>query len=529
MKKLLAIVCGCFLATIGFSQAYYFVGFADKGNPSVYSADRPEEFLSERAIARRLVHAVTIDSSDFPVHAPYLDALRNLGLSLKHTSKWLNGATVFAADTSVMAQVRCLPFVVFSQRTQLIENAQTVRLKKLQFEKANYGAAAIQTAMLRVDSLHTLGYKGDNMHVAVIDAGFYKVNENQGFERFRNNGQLLGTKDFVSDTSDIFSENRHGMYVLSTIVGYLPENYLGTAPNASCWLLRTEDDLKESLLELDNWVAAVEFADSAGVDVITSSLGYTKFDDESTNFTRKDLNGKTARNSIVATIAARKGILIFNSAGNEGNGSWHYISVPADADSILTVGSVDAERQKSGFSSFGPTADGRVKPDICAMGSLAALINEWGSTFAGNGTSFATPIMAGAAICLWQALPNLSNIEIIELIRSHSSQSLSPDSLQGYGIPDMVAAYYGAPSHLDMTQNPVLSVYPNPVSDILSVTLPDNGIAAVEVIDVLGRKFWRSSSLAFGCKIDCQSFPKGIYFVNVTMNNRRYVAKFIKE
>ena len=160
--------------------------------------------------------------------------------------------------------------------------------------------------MLRIDSLHALNFKGDNIHIAVIDAGFYKLDTNPGFERFRSNGQLLGVRDFVGDSIDIYKADAHGMHVLSTIVGYLPENYMGSAPNASCWLLRTEDVASETLLEIDNWVAAVEFADSVGVDIITSSLGYSTFDDASTNFSYADNNGRTVRNSIVATMAARK-------------------------------------------------------------------------------------------------------------------------------------------------------------------------------------------------------------------------------
>lgn len=529
MKKAIIIFLSLFATVTCFSQAYYFVQFTDKGNPCAYSTKRPSEFLSERAINRRTTHTIAIDTSDFPVHKNYIQSITNLGLTLKHSSRWLNGATFLASDTTVMAQVRALPFVKYSQQTKLLNNTKSTIIKTVNKITENYGAAATQIQMLRLDSLHTLGFTGNNMHIAVIDAGFYKVNENPAFEQFRSNGQLLGTKDFVDENSDIYAEDRHGMYVLSTIVGCLSERYLGSAPNASCWLLRTEEDSTESLLEIDNWVAAVEFADSAGVDAITSSLGYSQFDDTSTNFTYQDLNGKTARNSIVATIAAQKGILVLNSAGNEGNSSWHYITMPSDADNILTVGSVDAARQKSSFSSFGPTSDGRIKPEVCAMGSLAALINYEGEPFYGNGTSFSTPIMAGAALCLWQALPKLNNIELIKLICQHASQAKNPDNNIGYGIPDMVAAYYAPSTQNSQTKITQLSIYPNPVQQSVTIILPDNNFYHVEITDISGRTMWQTKQISHQCVINCANWSQGIYCIRVQNQNNTYLEKLIKQ
>jgi len=527
MKRNVVIGCFLFVVTVCFSQAYFFVRFSDKGNPCAYTVENPCDFLSNRAIERRVAHGIVIDSTDFPVHAAYLDAIQSLGLTLKHTSRWLNGATFLATDTSVMAQVRALPFVVYTQCTKKLSGGKRKISDKLAFTKGNHGTATTQIEMLRIDSLHALNFKGDNIHIAVIDAGFYKLDTNPGFERFRSNGQLLGVRDFVGDSIDIYKADAHGMHVLSTIVGYLPENYMGSAPNASCWLLRTEDVASETLLEIDNWVAAVEFADSAGVDIITSSLGYSTFDDASTNFSYADMNGRTVRNSIVATMAARKGILVLNSAGNEGNKPWRYITTPADADSILTVGSVGASCSPSPFSSFGPSSDGRIKPDVCAMGGMTALINADGYTFSGNGTSFSTPIMAGAVACLWQALPQLNCVEIANLVRQNSSQSEYPDSIMGYGIPDMVRAYYGASSQLSRTETGVISVYPNPATDVVSIVVPA-GAVKITITDLFGREIWRST-VGGTCTINCSEWSQGIYFVTVTANHKRLVSKIIKK
>lgn len=518
-----------FVAIYSFSQAYFFVQFADKGSPSAYSTDRPEEFLSDRAIARREAQNIAIDTTDFPVHDGYLQAIKNIGWVLHSTSRWLNGATFFAADTTKLANVRELPFVIYTQKTHEIGTTQKVKKNKFSTSTYNYGKAKNQAKMLKIDSLHNLGFRGENRHIAVIDAGFQAVDKNPGFEHFRNNGQLLGTASFTIDKKNIFAEQVHGSNVLSTIVGYSENQFVGTAPNASCWLIQSEINETESLIEVDNWVAAAEFADSVGVDIISSSLGYSKFDDQKTNFTYQDMNGRTARNTIAATMAAEKGILVIVSAGNEGTSPWHYITSPADANGILTVGAVDSLRQKVDFSSFGPTADGRTKPEVVAIGKFTTLLSTEGSPFYANGTSYSTPIIAGAAACLWQALPTLTSEQIRQLICSHASQSSHPDNKAGYGIPNFYEAYYSVKTEAKMLQNPEKIVLPTLVENNFLALFHDNATYNVEITDMCGRTILAMKNQKNSVRINCSSWAKGIYCVKIFNSNSIFAEKIVKK
>jgi subtilisin family serine protease len=275
------------------------------------------------------------------------------------------------------------------------------------------------------------------MTIAVIDAGFHNADKITAMQ----NIQILGTKDFVDSNADIYGESSHGMSVLSCIGMNQPNVMVGTAPEASFWLLRTEDEYSEHLVEQDYWAAAVEYADSVGVDVVNTSLGYYSFDDKEKDYRLRDLDGQFALMSRQAARMADKGMVLVCSAGNSGSNAWKKITPPGDAENVLTVGAIDKQGQLAPFSSIGTTADGRIKPDVVAVGLASDVMRTNGNQGRANGTSFASPIMCGMVACLWQALPQLTAKEIIELVRSVGDRADYPDNIYGYGVPDMWKAY----------------------------------------------------------------------------------------
>lgn len=448
MKK---IYCFLFLIHLTFGTAkatgyYFYVQLKDK-NDSPFSLSNPDEFLSQRAIERRTYYNVPIDSTDFPVNPQYIKQISDLGIHVHCTTKWLNGATILVKDTAVIASVRMLPFVKFAQYTGITNENPVIptpqsKIKNTDFD---YGIAAAQINQMNGRVLHQNGFSGENIHVAVIDAGFNGVDTNPAFQALRDENRLLDTKDFVNPQSNIYAEDGHGALVLSTMAAEVNGTFVGTAPKASYLLIRTEAVNGEYPCEPDFWVSGIEYADSAGVDLATTSLGYTTFDDAAMNYTYAQLDGKTIRASIAANMAYKKGILLLNSAGNEGNKSWKYISVPADAEGVITVGSVTKDSIPSAFSSFGPAADGRIKPELCATGSSSALVNTNGTTAYGNGTSFSAPILAGLTACYLQATKEKNPAHTLSEIRNYLYQSghiyQNPTTQMGYGIPDFSIVY----------------------------------------------------------------------------------------
>ena len=364
--------CSSVLATTGY---YFYVQFANKNN-SPYSLTKPQEYLSARAIERRAQRAPGIDSTDLPITPAYLSQIESLGIHVHNRSKWMNGATVLLTDSSKMSLVRALSFVKWVKYTGKIRLAATSSSKRTKVveNSDSYGSAAAQINQMSGKYLHDLGYRGKGVVVGVLDAGFLDVNRNPAFDSLNLQGRLLGTKDFVNPNSNIYAEDSHGAAVMSILAGNLPGSFIGTAPDASFWLIRTEYTPTEYLVETDFWCSGIEFADSVGVDVVNSSLGYTKFDDPVMDYTYADMNGEVSRASRCAALAAKKGIIVCSSAGNEGNKAWHYIGAPADAKGIVTVGGVNYSGVSSVFSSYGPSSDSRIKPEVCTLGTSAALI-----------------------------------------------------------------------------------------------------------------------------------------------------------
>ena len=448
MRKLFFLLL-FILAAVGASARQdtlkYRISLKDKA-ATTYSLEHPEAFLSEKAIERRLKQNLPIDSTDLPVCRKYVDEIRRQGVKIVVTGKWENFVTVSCNDSALVERIAALPFVRETEKVWIAPGGDGPFMATGRDSLINrpsvhpdsiYGLAVDQIQLSNGDKLHEEGFKGQGMTIAVIDAGFHNADKITAMQNIR----ILGTKDFVNPQSDIFAESSHGMAVLSCIAMNRPGVMTGTAPEASFWLLRSEDEYSEHLVEQDYWAAAVEYADSVGVDVVSSSLGYFSFDVEALNYHQDQLDGRTSLISRAAKMASSKGILLFSSAGNEGGGSWGKITFPADAPDILTVGAITDRKKKSNFSSVGFTADYRVKPDVVALGTGCCVIDPTGNIRYANGTSFATPILAGLGVCLWQAFPSLTNKDIISLLQRFGSKFEQPDAELGYGIPDVYKAY----------------------------------------------------------------------------------------
>lgn len=506
----------------------FWVAFADKKN-SPYSLDNPLCFLSERALQRRERQGLSLDESDLPVTPAYVDSLTEAGTTLLGTSRWLNGATVQMNDTvGVLKKIRRMSFVSSVQLTKT-EKISTISVptkkKLLQSRSEMVDSAFRQNAMHELNRLHDLGFKGDGIHVAVLDAGFANVDRLEAFDSLRMNNRLLGVRDFVDASADVYRQHAHGLAVLSTMAANIPNVMVGAVPRASYWLLRTEDDATESLSETDNWVRAIEFADSVGVDVVNSSLSYSSFDDTLTNFSYNDMNGRTARISLAATMAARKGMLVVNSAGNDGNKSWHYVAAPADADSIVTVGGVYYSGAHCAFSSYGPTSDNRIKPTLCAVAYDVYVMGTAGDIYGSVGTSFASPIVAGAAACLWQALPQLTNMQLIDLLKSNASQSAAPDNVLGYGIPNVYQAYCNVILNTKEIDRTRFFVFPNPFTEVLKGYFPEQ--SEISIFDLKGRCLF--ASMAEGnFVLNTKAWQQGVYLLRVKNKNGVIVEKIVK-
>lgn len=436
------------------AQQKYWVKLKDKtGTPHIIS--NPGTFLTQKAITRRAAYNIALDQTDLPVTPNYINQIENItNVNVLYASKWLNGVVVSIPNTATqtaLATISALPFVINTDKVRRYHISipppvehdpntvkdQSQRGSSTTLSTFNYGGSFWQNEQLNLICLHEQGFRGQGMTIAVLDAGFQDVNTFSVFDSIRNSGRILGTRDFVSGASDAYFGSRHGTMVLSCIAGNKPGRILGSAPMAKFWLLRTEEGAAETISEEYNWIRGAEFADSVGADILTTSLGYTEFDDASQNHTYATLNGKTAPMSIAGTMAARKGLFVLTAAGNEGGGSWRYISVPGDADSVCTVGAIDSLANVVTFSSVGPTADGRIKPDLVARGHACWVSDGVYDGFPGNGTSFATPVLAGAVACYWQANKSLNNMQVFDILKKNATNACTPNNSMGWGLPKM--------------------------------------------------------------------------------------------
>ena len=530
------------------TKTRYWIRFTDRNN-SPYSIQTPHNYISQRAIDRRTKQNIRIKENDLPVNPSYIDSVISKGAVLLNEVKWFNAITIFTSDTNTLLAIKALPFV---------KNTEPVKRWKFNKEPLeaiehptgsgrtgnissfDYGPAFNQVNMIGADCMHDLGFAGEGMVIAVLDAGFYNADVSAAFDSLRANNQILGTWDFVANESSVYEDDAHGEMVLSCMGANIPGQIVGTAPKASYWLLRTEDAPSEYIIEEDNWVAGAEFADSVGADIINSSLGYTTFDDPSQDHTYADMDGNTTRCTIGADIAASKGILVVNSAGNSGNSSWYYIGAPADGDSVLAIGAVDANENYASFSSKGPSSDGDVKPNVSAQGQGTIVYHpDWG-VITSSGTSFSSPLIAGAAAVLWQSQPNATNMQIFNAIQKSASQATNPDDFLGYGIPDMCGANLilgGVEPERVRKEDDLWQFGPNPFNTFFKFNFISRTAQniLIEMYDLSGRKLFSEERQVNSKALEIIKYTNefdhlsnGLYIFSVTTRNNKYIKKVCK-
>lgn len=537
MKKLFLLFI-LMSSSAGFSQEDAWVYLTDKENVSQALAN-PITILTQQAIDRKNAHGVLIDVRDVPVNESYISQLKaQTGILVMAKSKWFNAVHVRGNQADILA-LESLVFVdsiVYANhslnttsRTEQIQNKWDLENTLTDF---NYGNALNQIQMFNGDQLHLLDYTGAGITVAVMDAGFPNVDTMDGFERLRNDGNLMGGYDFVDATSNIYANttSNHGTWVLSTMSGYVENQYVGTAPDATYYLFRTEDATSENPVEESYWVEAAERADSLGVDVINTSLGYTVYDNSDYSYTPADMNGNTAFITKGANIAFEKGMLLVNSAGNSGNNTWSIVGAPADAEGVLSVGAVDASGNYASFSSLGSSDQPTQKPDVVAQGQSSYVIGPDDNITTLNGTSFSSPILAGGVVCLWQALPNLDNVEIMQLVRESATQYSMPDNMLGYGIPNLQIALNSALGVDNFNQQGNIKLYPNPLKNIVHIQFPKSEEEySLEVFDVMGKRVHKTIQNGQYSQVDVSFLTKGLYLAKIKTANQSQTFKLIKE
>ena len=458
---ILLLVASQMLDSASAQFSRHIVWLKNKGNNNFTLSDA-SPYLSARSIARRTRYAIQLDSTDLPVSPNYVAAIRAIpGVTILNVSKWLNAISIQTASSAALASIQALPYVQqvagLAARPAALQPARPDKFsnqmivspiigntlsEKMTGDFYNYGTnAGLEMKLHRAEFLHNIGLRGSGMQVAVLDGGFLNYNTLPAFDSVNRKGQILSTWDFVSGNATVSDDHPHGMQCLSTIAANIPGQFIGKAPQAFFHLYRTEDVSSEFPIEEFNWVCGAERADSEGADLISSSLGYYDFDNPVFNYTYAQMDGKTTIAVKGADLAAKKGLLVFNSAGNEGAGSWRYIITPADGDSVVAVGAVNAAGAVAGFSSYGPSGDGRIKPELASVGWQAVVQSTSGTIGVANGTSFSCPNLAGLATCLWQGFSEFNNMKILDALKRSASRYSNPNDRIGYGIPDMRNAF----------------------------------------------------------------------------------------
>ncbi|WP_418603393.1 S8 family serine peptidase [Hwangdonia sp.] len=532
--------------------AFQFFTFAQQEDAWVYLTDKPTStypvnnpsaFLMQKAIDRKAKHGVTIDVRDVPVNESYITTLKNAtGITVMAKSKWFNAVHVRGTETNIndlltnpatSSFVDRIDFADKSLNITKNSNEKEVLKTKGKFTVENtfvnftYGNTQNQVEMINVDDLHVADYTGSGVTIAVLDSGFENVDTMGAFQRLRDAGNLMGGYDFVNRNANVYaSPGDHGTQVLSTMAGYVLNNFVGTAPDATYYLFKTEDNNDENPVEESYWVEAAERADSLGVDIINTSLGYKDFPNyPNYDYTTAEMDGNTTFITKGTNIAFEKGLLLVTSAGNEGGAG---VSGPADSEYTLTIGAVNSAGGYATFSSVGNGFQPSQKPDVVAQGQASAVINSSNVIGANNGTSFSSPILAGGIACLMQALPNKTNAEIMQVVRESGSQFSTPDYQLGYGIPDLWSAF-NALSIDDLENDNNISIYPNPSKAVVFVKMPSNeDKLTITFFDILGKQVLQRFINSTDNKIDIATLSKGIYIINATSKNSVKSFKFIK-
>jgi serine protease AprX len=531
------------------TQYAFRISFSDKNGADI---SNPLSFLSQRALDRRTLHSCAVDTTDLPVAQVYIDTVLDLTQGKLHvTSRWLNTCVILVEDTALIAPLLLKPYVSGTKYVGFYLNGlhkgggdeypgkftSETEVEKTTGSAAYYGPSWDQTNLVKGDCLHDNGWLGEGKLIAVMDDGFLNVDTNPAFDTLMTDGRVLDMNNFVLADPVVYDYHSHGTQALSALAGYIPNTYVGAAPKASYALYITEDQNSEQPIEMDNLVAAMERADSLGTDVISTSLGYnTFFGPVPSSLTYADIDGKTTPAAIAANMATIKGILVVVSAGNEGGNSWNFILTPGDADSALTIGSVNISGVPAGTSGYGPNSAGHVKPDVCALGSPAAVLLGDLTPHYINGTSFATPQIAGFAACLWQAIPTITTYKLRDAIKKASSSYNNPGVQLGYGIPDFCLALQSLGVKDPNGPNAVewIRFYPNPVNDQVSAEFYSRLSAKMDLrlMDITGRVIIDhvfsvhsgNNKISFGLP----DIASGVYICRVNMGDYSQVVRLLK-
>lgn len=517
----------------------YLLRFRDKVD-TPFRTGQPEQFLSARSISRRQRQGIAVTERDLPVNPVYVQGLRQAGAKVVYTSRWLNAALVEIATTG-LAPLLALSYVAGQETGRVLNNVRigTEATDQQQviskFGQADavpaYGSSAAQLTALGVDQMHAQGFRGEGMLVAILDAGFLKADKVPFLQSLFTDKRIIGTYDFADREADVYDDDSHGLNVLSIMAADMPNQLYGPAYKASYVLLRTEVAATENPVEEAYWLLGAEYADSTGVDIINSSLGYNLFDNPADNHALADLTGNKTLVSRAATWASEAGIVVVNSAGNEGSSAWKLVSFPADSPAILSIGAINQSGTLASFSSTGPTADGRIKPDLVAQGVSTVIGTPSGAISRGNGTSFSSPLVAGLATGFWQAFPRLTATQVRDLLRQSGSQADKPDNQYGYGVPSFPKA-----AQL-VTQQLAFSVYPNPFTnaDRLQIQwqeVPNNAPVDLRLTDLSGRVLVQQRfGAGQGLFVSPQPFnlQAGLYLLTLSTADQKRTIRVLKQ
>ncbi|RMZ60235.1 T9SS C-terminal target domain-containing protein [Chryseobacterium nematophagum] len=534
MKKILFF---CFSAIYSMSSAQtelVFVFFKDKPNKAAFYAN-PLSELSQKSLNRRTTLGIPLNDQDAPIEPSYIQNIQNLGFVVTDYSKWLNGVAVNATS----AQITTLQSQSYVSSVESFVKNSSGTVKPAPINKwdsfdtlfnknlttFDYGSGSAQIDQINLRPLHLAGYTGTGVSIAVIDTGFPTVDTGSAFSRLWTNNQIKDGYDFVTKNANVYnlSLNNHGSIVLGAIGGYITNTFVGTAPDADFYLYRSENAAIEIPEEELYWIEAAEEADRKGVDIITTSLGYSVFDDSRYDYTYSDMNGNTSFIARGSEIASNKGIFVLNAAGNSGMQTWHYITTPADNIKVFSVGAVDSSGNPSSFTSYGPNSAGMIKPDGSTRGTSAATVYD-NSLSTASGTSIATPIAAGGVTCLIQAFPTMNRELIATKLRQTASLFPSYNDRMGYGILNFGNFYTNNLNTSENTKKEKLTIFPNPAKSMIYIT-SDFEIVSIEVYDHLGRPIKQLSGQLF---INIEDLTNGTYYLKIQGKYKSYYEKFIK-
>ena len=556
MKLILTLLLVAIHCSLSAQYSRYIITFTDKKG-TMHELSNPSTFLSAKSIARRLKYKISYDSTDLPVSKIYIDSIMKTGkVTIINTSKWLNQILIQTTDNQALDIINKFPFVKKRQAVGYRSNhikdqdyteeiTENIGLKVNMVNHANaltYGNSGKQIVLHNGEFLHNNGFKGKGISIAILDGGFFNYQTIKAFDSVRLSGNIKSTWDFIDNNEMVNEDDPHGMYCFSILAGNIPGLHIGSAPESAYHLFRTEDVKTEFPVEEQYWTVAAERADSLGIDMISSSLGYTTFDDPSMNYSYGDMNGKNTSITKAAELAFKKGMIVMNSAGNSGTNSWKFIGAPADGEHVLAVGAVNTTGQVAPFSSFGPSFDQRTKPDIASVGWGTSLINSNGTAATGNGTSFSNPNIAGLIACLWQAFPEMSNIEIITAVKKSSSQYLNPDTRTGYGVPDMKKAYTLLEIQRISKNNPglfnqsTLKAFPNPFDNKIKLIYkaPMSGALDLLMLDINGKVIRKETKQVLKNEIylfewnNLASLQGGAYFITYSDESGKNTIRLVK-